>query len=1306
MRTFRDLPIRQKLLAITMITIAASLLLAGTGIVILDRVLFRAGMRRDLAALARVIGDNSTAALSFDDPRVAREILGALKARRHVNSACIYKPDGGIFAQYTRAGSQAECQPPAAGDQVRFSGIGLVVSHPIMLNNQRVGTLVMLYDPAELTQRTRLYGAIVLGILLGSSLLAFILSSRLRDVIGTPIARLAQAAASVSQTADYSVRVEKYSRDELGVLVDAFNRMLERVQVRDSEIETARNSLQTTLTSIGDAVISTDMEGRIVFTNAVARNLLRWPAEELAGKHIDDVFRIVNEFTRQSAEVPVHRVLREGAILGLANHTVLIARDGTEIPIDDSAAPIRDVSGRMLGVVLVFRDISERRRAEASARLLASIVESSDDAIISSDLNGVITSWNKGAERIFEYTAEETIGQVLSMLAAPGHEDEMPGIMDHIRRGERVEHSQRLRRAKSGRLVHASITVSPIRDGNGQIVGASKISRDITAQVEAQAQVAEQRERLRVTLSSIGDAVMATDTGGRVTYLNPVAEHLTGWTTETAAGRPLEEVFHIVNEESRLTPENPATKALRHGRIIGLANHTLLISRDGQEIAIDDSAAPIQDAQGNTLGAVLVFRDITARRQAERRLAEQSDELRRRAGLLERVHCFVRDLDDRIAAWNRGAMDLYGFSAGEAIGQVSHKLLKTIFPMPLNEILTQLRTTGEWTGQLVHTRRDGSTVIVSSQWTLHRGPDNRPAAVLEVNTDVTELRRTEEELRKNLETLTRMHELAGKRVESGRLQPVLDDIVEHGVAILSAQQGTLQILQKNGLKIVADRGHDQRFKEFFSASEKVASSCGEAIKRGDRVIVEDVEQSPVFAGTPSLAVMRQAGVRAVQSTPLFARNGRLLGVFSTHWPVPHVPSEDDLRRLDLLARQAADLIESDEAEQALRESEELYRATFANAAVGIAHVGLDGRWLRMNDALCAITGYSREELHAKDFADITHPDDIEADWAQARRVLAGEISTYAMEKRYIRRDGSTVWVNLTVSLLRSSDGAPLYFISIIEDATARKELEERKLELLAKERALASERALRETEAELARVVRALSVGELATSIAHEINQPLAGVVTNAEAAVRWLSGESPNVQEARESLALIARDGNRASSVIRRIREFLRKGRQETTLIDINEVVREAAALARPELLKRAVTLNLELSAGAALVRGDRIQLQQVILNLMMNGAEAMSSVAGGRELYIRSGRSPAGGVFVAVRDAGVGIRAEEMAHMFDPFFTTKPTGMGMGLSISRTIIEAHGGQIWAEPNDDRGLTVGFGLPAESGSHAAGDGS
>jgi PAS domain S-box-containing protein len=243
------------------------------------------------------------------------------------------------------------------------------------------------------------------------------------------------------------------------------------------------------LASIGDGVIAADAEGRVTFLNPVAESLTGWTSREAIGQPLDQVFRIVNEDTRAPAENPALRAIREGRVFGLANHTLLIAKDGRELSIDDSGAPIRTDAGELLGAVLVFRDVTEQRHIEGARALLAEIVDSSEDAVISKNINGIVTSWNAAAERMFGYSASEAIGQSISTLIIPPDRlEEEALILTRLRRGERIEHTETERLAKDGRLVPVSLTVSPVRDRHGEIVGASKIARDITHRREAEAE--------------------------------------------------------------------------------------------------------------------------------------------------------------------------------------------------------------------------------------------------------------------------------------------------------------------------------------------------------------------------------------------------------------------------------------------------------------------------------------------------------------------------------------------------------------------------------------------------------------------------------------------------------------------------------------------------------------------------------------------------------------------------------------------------------------------------------------------------
>jgi len=244
------------------------------------------------------------------------------------------------------------------------------------------------------------------------------------------------------------------------------------------------------------------------------------------------------------------------------------------------------------------------------------------------------------------------------------------------------------------------------------------------------------------------------------------------------------------------------------------------------------------------------------------------------------------------------------------------------------------------------------------------------------------------------------------------------------------------------------------------------------------------------------------------------------------------------------------------------------------------------------------------------------------------------------------------------------------------------------------EHMLASE-ALHQAQAELAHVTRVTTLGELAASIAHEVNQPLAAIVADANASLNWLAGATPELEMVRDALDAIVKDGLRAADVIQRIRQLATKTDPRRATVDINDVIRDVAALVRTEVLRHQVSLRVELAPAMPLVLADRVQLQQVIINFVMNGIEAMASVEDRpRELVVRSGPHDGDDVLVAVQDAGVGIDPKNVDQLFSAFFTTKPGGMGMGLSISRSIIEGHGGRLWATPNPNHGVTFHFALP------------
>ena len=287
---------------------------------------------------------------------------------------------------------------------------------------------------------------------------------------------------------------------------------------------------------------------------------------------------------------------------------------------------------------------------------------------------------------------------------------------------------------------------------------------------------------------------------------------------------------------------------------------------------------------------------------------------------------------------------------------------------------------------------------------------------------------------------------------------------------------------------------------------------------------------------------------------------------------------------------------------------------------------------------------------------------------------------------HTRRDGTVVTVASRWALQRDERGNPIAILETNNDITERKRAEE----------------ALQRVQTELAHVTRVMTLGELTASIAHEVNQPLAAIVTNGNACLRWLAAAQPNLAEGRQAVERIIKDSYRASDVISRIRTLVKKAPPRKDLINLNEVILEVFALAQNEVRRHRVYLRRDLSRELPLVQADRVQLQQVILNLIMNGLEAIDkSKNGPRELSVSSSNHQPDSVLVSVRDSGEGLDEANLDRVFDAFFTTKPDGMGMGLAISRTIIESHGGRLWATANTPRGAAFQFTLPT-SGERAS----
>jgi PAS domain S-box-containing protein len=354
--------------------------------------------------------------------------------------------------------------------------------------------------------------------------------------------------------------------------------------------------------------------------------------------------------------------------------------------------------------------------------------------------------------------------------------------------------------------------------------------------------------------------------------------------------------------------------------------------------------------------------------------------------------------------------------------------------------------------------------------------------------------------------------------------------------------------------------------------------------------------------------------------------------------------------------------------------------------IGIIIWEVEGRILDANDAFLRMVGYDREDLTSGRLhrTKLTPPEWRDLDARNiAELKLIGTIAPF--EKEYLRKDGSRVPVLLGAAMFEQGGDQGVAFVL---DLTQRKRAEAEARE---------NERRYREALMELAHANRVTTMGQLAASIAHEVNQPITATVTNAEAGLSWLAAQPPNLEQLRLTLDCIVSDGLRAGDVIGRIRALVKKAPQQRVALEINAAVLEVIALTRVEVARNGVQVRTQLAEGLPPIQADRVQLQQVILNLIINAVEAMSGMGDGvRELLIITGRNASNGVFVSVRDSGPGLDPKTMDRLFDAFFTTKSKGMGMGLAICHSIIETHGGRMWARANEPRGAVFQFTLPLE----------
>jgi PAS domain S-box-containing protein len=525
------------------------------------------------------------------------------------------------------------------------------------------------------------------------------------------------------------------------------------------------------------------------------------------------------------------------------------------------------------------------------------------------------------------------------------------------------------------------------------------------------------------------------------------------------------------------------------------------------------------------------------------------------------------------------------------------------------------------------------------------------------------------------------------------LDKMLDMLMRTAIEQAGAERGLLILVRASGSRIEAEAmtGGDvvtvHMRDEAVSPAALPVSVLRYVLRTREGVILDDAATQPAFAAD---RYIRERQARSILCLPLITQ-GKLIGaLYLENNLAPSVFAPARLAVLKLLASQAAIALENSRLFRDVVEREAKIRRLVDANIIGIFIWEAEGRIIEANGAFLRMVGHDREDLVAGRlrWTDLTPPEwrkHHEQSWTPELR-MTGIIKPF--EKEYFRADGSRVPVLVGAA---SFDDSAKQGVAFVLDLTERKRSEGEARE---------SERRYREVQAELAHANRVATMGQLTASIAHEVKQPIAGAAINAQAALRWLDCRPPELEEVRQAVTDILNDAHRAGDVIDRIRDLIKKAPPRKDRLDINKAIRGVTELTRGEALKNGVSVQTDLADGLPAIEGDLVELQQVILNLIINALEAMSGFSeGARELLISTAKTESGGVLVAVRDSGPGLAPATLEHVFDAFFTTKPNGLGMGLSICRSIIETHGGQLRVSVNVPCGAVFHFTVPAYPGS-------
>ena len=974
---------------------------------------------------------------------------------------------------------------------------------------------------------------------------------------------------------------------------DALDQLLGEV-ARRQRAQTAeyrqREWAQAVLSAVADAVLATDGKGCVTSINPAAADLTGWSAAEALGRPLAEVFRLLDKTTREPLPDPAR-----------AAGALLVHRGGAEAPVEISAADLRNESGGVSGTVFAFRDVSQRIRAEQAERLMVSIVESSQDSIIVTDLNDTITLWNRGAERLYGYSAEEALGQPHSMLSATDTRLEVAAALERFRRGETLGHFEARRRTRDGRDLLVSVMLSPVLSPEGGLVAVSRVARDITEEKRAQNELARAHQRLNSVLGSIGDAFVAVDPEWRVTYANAEAARFRRKRAEEFLGRTVwEEWTDIAGTEIE--------RQLRLAMNAHAAVHfeTFYAPRN---VWIDMHAYPFEG------GLSVFYRDITVRKRTQEQLREALQKLRFH---VENTPLAVVEWDAEfhISAWSDEAERVFGWSAAEVLGRHINEL-PWVYEEDVPKVDGVMRDmlSGRRPRNLSanrNRRKDGT--VIHCEWynSALLDPAGKMISVFSLVLDVTARHEAEEALRRSEERYRQL--AAAAEMDRSQLATVLDSMGE--ALLIFDPRGRVRTVNRAGLELFGFRSRE----EFPAGIAEIAERY--ETRHGDGPLLPP-EQRPIMRS------LRGETVANFEMEVIERNTGRSwVGSFSS------VPIRGAAGELIAAVATIHDLTERKMAEQALARSEERLELAQRAGAIGVLDWDLrtgDTVWTEQLELLLGLSVRPclrrlddlLERVVAEDAARIRTA--VKEVLRRKQRELGGEF-------RVNWPEGLPHWLNAKARFFYNASGEPQRMVAVVMDVTER-----------------------RRTEEKLRHAAKLESLGILAGGIAHDFNNLLVAMMGNASLVLDEVAPDSRACRYAANMLDAT----ERAAQLTRQMLAYSGKGRfvdPERGPFGAGERHDRAASNPRSGAGTRRCAWNSK--RGLPPVEADAGQLQQVIMNLVINAAEAIGRAGG--EVIVRTGPAatwtrswlagaiaedacaPGRYVLLEVRDTGQGMDAK----------------------------------------------------------------